>query len=1076
MDDSNFKIEDIKIETAEDYQTQSEINDLRQHANKIIQGIKKLDTTDAHRAIWELFQNAVDLSKDCHVKIKLTENTLEFSHNGEPFTPMTLDCLFKQVSSKTLEEKKIEHDAADPVGQYGTGFMTTHIFGKELVIDGALIKGDGYITLNRFIINRFTENWKELAWRIRELKKDVSSLLAREEINQPPFPDTTFTYKTSTKPNHDYAVATIASLRMILPYVMTLNSKLNSVSVTDMDGNITVYKKGETYENNGLHIRPININYEKQEVCYLQAEEEKIVIILPVKPDLSTINLDEKLPRLFLYYPLIGTQNFGINFIIHSRNFQPTEPRNGLFLKSDNDLNEKDEKTNRDLLEKASTIIFNFLTTNTNRISNPINLATINFNINNDNNPLLNTYYRELKDKWIGEFKTYALVETTEGNIEPEKALFLNDELLVNTYPNSDENEKCFTAIHEVANQFWKNIPLKNLTKEWTRIINEWNVGTNQIIYIKNIVGKIQESSHLSAFSNSENLKTFYRYLISIGHTGLFNDFKLLPNIKGEFRQLAGKEGLNSSLNLPQMLIEIADVIMPDIPKRHVDPAFKFTLEFSEYSRKNFATDINDHLSKLIGEKAESGTISETVLIKLIEYCKISPSIESTSVPNQLMKLISKYYNRVEDLIELPTVKDDDLDLRVPQRRLLRMFLNDISKKETSWVAENLDLLKNVISLGSGYADYEEMFQTVAVFPNQLNELNLQSYLSIDENIPKDIKDLYDKVVKPGRPIRANLVQDGFEDDLKNKQKKTVKELAEKIEGALFDEQNQYSINDHPFKKEILEIIEKIKDPASGYGKYFKLIFSKRSGILVELADGEDTFSILSLEPRKIKKLAQLGNNPDFETIVKLGEDALNRQRQESATFEYKRHIGTRIEAVIRERLSHIVGMRITKPDLNEALTDFSAVDEQVGQDIVIYLGDDPIYYIEVKSRWAEGTPFRISKRQTIRAFDHPDNYSLVTVDMLKSILQNKYKVTDISEIEDVIKVNNDIGNKLDGNLITQYIDSENAETFHIDGDFRTYIPQSYVDTGTTFKVFEDYIINVLQKKYENESNQRTST
>ncbi len=150
---------------------------MKQHADKIIQGIKKLDINDANRAIWELFQNAVDLSYKCHVNIKLTDGTLIFIHNGEPFTAMTLDCLFKQVSSKTLEEKKLVYDESDPVGQYGTGFITTHAFGKEVMINGALLKGCGYVPLNNFVIDRSTDNWKELAKRIRTLKKEVASLL-----------------------------------------------------------------------------------------------------------------------------------------------------------------------------------------------------------------------------------------------------------------------------------------------------------------------------------------------------------------------------------------------------------------------------------------------------------------------------------------------------------------------------------------------------------------------------------------------------------------------------------------------------------------------------------------------------------------------------------------------------------------------------------------------------------------------------------------------------------------------------------------------------------------------------------
>src|SRR5688500_16750747 len=90
---------------AELYRLQTQRNDLKQHADKIIQGIKKIGPTHAKRAIWELFQNAVDLSLHCEISISVSENGLVFAHNGVPFNMHTLDCLFTQVSSKTLTEK-----------------------------------------------------------------------------------------------------------------------------------------------------------------------------------------------------------------------------------------------------------------------------------------------------------------------------------------------------------------------------------------------------------------------------------------------------------------------------------------------------------------------------------------------------------------------------------------------------------------------------------------------------------------------------------------------------------------------------------------------------------------------------------------------------------------------------------------------------------------------------------------------------------------------------------------------------------------------------------------------------------
>ena len=53
---------ETQVSRADLYKCKTQRNDLKQHADKIIQGIKKIGPNHAKRAIWELFQNAVDLS------------------------------------------------------------------------------------------------------------------------------------------------------------------------------------------------------------------------------------------------------------------------------------------------------------------------------------------------------------------------------------------------------------------------------------------------------------------------------------------------------------------------------------------------------------------------------------------------------------------------------------------------------------------------------------------------------------------------------------------------------------------------------------------------------------------------------------------------------------------------------------------------------------------------------------------------------------------------------------------------------------------------------------------------------
>jgi hypothetical protein len=116
-----------------DAERESKEADLKQHADKLVRGFENIDNSSYNRAVWELVQNACDLSNECKVIIDYSKNGFSFTHNGKPFTSATLISLIKQVSSK--------YDG-DEVGKFGTGFITTHAFGRKFKINSLLdVKG-----------------------------------------------------------------------------------------------------------------------------------------------------------------------------------------------------------------------------------------------------------------------------------------------------------------------------------------------------------------------------------------------------------------------------------------------------------------------------------------------------------------------------------------------------------------------------------------------------------------------------------------------------------------------------------------------------------------------------------------------------------------------------------------------------------------------------------------------------------------------------------------------------------------------------------------------------------------------
>lgn len=1035
---------------ADFYTKESELNDMKQHADKIIQGIKALTEKDGDRAIWELFQNAVDLSEHCEVTIKLTEEFLSFQHNGEPFVPKTLDCLFKQVSSKTLEEKKMEFDDEDPVGQYGTGFLTSHSFGKVVEIDGALKKNEGFVPLQRFRLDRTSDNWRTLGEKLSDLKQNVSELLITPAILGQENPKTIFRFFSESKTNGKRAVRAMASLRLILPYVMTLNNRLEKVKVIQKDGSVNVFTKKALLQEGIVWKSIIQINQEEQHISFLKSEDKRVTVILPFGQEYQAFDFDQRLPRLFLFYPLIGTQSFGANYLIHSRNFLPTEPRDGLHLSLENEDNLIETKANRILLKEATNLIFDFIQHHSSRVLNPVKLAQINFNLDSEDDSL-NEYFVELKKQWTDRFTDFPLVETLDGNKKPRDSVFFKRELF--------ESEEAFDAIYKLTSKFHKNITKKHLSEEWTKNVDEWDIEGIKRIGFEELADSISEIGRLEEFEIND-LISFYNFIIKEEKEELFNTYQLLPNINGDFRLLSG---LNKTIRLSQELIDIADVIQPDISQRLVNDKFALSLPLEEYTRKIYIMEINSEINQKIHDDTQISEIKDDFRDALIQLCSVVVSEDSKGKSVIVIQKICEFYELEYQSILLDQAKEDELDIRTAKKKLVRAFLQDMSVQEPLWVKENLEFLKEVID-NCKYDDYKQSLGNISVFPNQLYELKLQEMLFIDKDIPDDIKEMYNKVVKPSYEIKTSLVHSEFQSLLKNPNTKTVKDLTSKIEDNFYDSfVLEGSLDDNPFKPEILEVIglfkaksEEDKVRAKEYKSFYPRTSENKSKILVTLADGENTFSILSLDNNKIARLGALAQNPEeLEKILNLGEDALKVQKQKAAEFKHKHKIGTHIEAVLRNGLTSII------PDNIKAIVK----EEQDGQDIIIQIEEKNVFYIEVKSRWLENSPIRMSKNQTLRANSEKDRYALCSVDMVGYDGDNKYDVQGVEEIKSVTRFNIDIGDEVK-HLIEVLSQTIEKDEIHLDGDYRTYIPHKYTQEGKTLQEFENYLIKFLKKSH----------
>lgn len=125
--ESKEQLDEASLER-EKQRTESEARDIIHDINRLYTFPEDKKT----RWIWELLQNAKDVAKPegITVTVRLTQDKLEFSHDGKPFETKHLLALLYKTSTKSLNGE------GGTTGKYGTGFVTTHILNKKLTIQG----------------------------------------------------------------------------------------------------------------------------------------------------------------------------------------------------------------------------------------------------------------------------------------------------------------------------------------------------------------------------------------------------------------------------------------------------------------------------------------------------------------------------------------------------------------------------------------------------------------------------------------------------------------------------------------------------------------------------------------------------------------------------------------------------------------------------------------------------------------------------------------------------------------------------------------------------------------------------
>lgn len=329
--------------------------------------IKNNPERSKKRLIWELIQNAKDVKNKfgkVSIRIILTDNALEFQHNGDPFSLSDFIGLVQQTSSKDSQ------NAEGQTGKFGTGFVSTYLLSDIIDICGvANIEG-------RF--RRFTATLDRSAQTSEELAKcfiydaklvdnifsnaDKGDWVADYESRREDQFDTCFTYRLVTEGRKLYAKAGVEDLVNTLPLTLVNQPSIRSVEVIS-DGMAVRYSCDQEEVDNGVpHHVKVLINRNGEDDVRWFYTFRKDGVRLTVETDVGGKNIIPTMPetpKLLRDFPLIGSNMFYFPYYLNGEHFYPTEDRDGLYLNGalENNL---PAISNRTILETAVEIAIEF--------------------------------------------------------------------------------------------------------------------------------------------------------------------------------------------------------------------------------------------------------------------------------------------------------------------------------------------------------------------------------------------------------------------------------------------------------------------------------------------------------------------------------------------------------------------------------------------------------------------------------------------------------------------------------------------------------------------------------------------
>ncbi|WP_426694015.1 sacsin N-terminal ATP-binding-like domain-containing protein [Alistipes shahii] len=1048
------------------------------YCNKIRKGLEDLDEKSGERALWELVQNARDMSSEARIKIELTENSIIFLHHGEPFDYTSFRALVKQDSSK-------DRNGADQVGQYGTGFMTTHAFNRLVYVNGPFVVKTGkdtikgYVQVKNFELDRTLVDTADGPIKMKEQLEKVKQFWKGDLLDEISDDTTSFRYDLTPLQVDDVSTQLSSAIRL-MPFVLVINSHIKEVEIYNhLTNEHFSLRKSESQlrnplENKGWQVvteEVLLVNHvtNKGQKCFacksLQSDKKDIVVIPPF-PDSCGVPTD--IPSLFLWFPLLGTEAFGVNFIFHSKRFYPVEKRNNIMLPGSTIIKREKGKENSAILKDMTEVVFSYFAKDENAMTLTRQMCEVSFP-KTDEDEITRKFYEEMQSLWnthIPNWKIlpingdyYAITDTSVkllhrdfySQLKPEqKAEY---EPILTTY----------ALLPKRADGQSYLMPSTDLIA-WSETIDRWDCKRDSefFITVTDVCQAIQ--------TKSNDLHSFLKLMKDSGNEAVMKDYALLPNRAGELRK---KSELYHAVFMTSEVYELVRVVMGDDSKKLYDPAYLDVCEVNPYSQSDLQRAIASTMgiwraSALINQ--EKTALTDEQLTAMITFCSASYLPEFNNIRGRMMPLIAKFYGkdfRILSIIKFKEEKEEDF-YSATFNLLLDYTLFLLNQKDAIWVNANKDWLKSFLIeySPSTNEEHKKRLDDYGILPNQKGKLCLMKDLHKNNGVPSEMATIYLSIF--GSDLHESWIDADFE-NIVSLTEDRPEDIAKTIEGSLVSDMKQEP-QDRKFEKIVRTIILNIAE-SKDWEEWFGQINDKKATYTFSMKSGKaqkSLFSLMDIEDDNLARLAKLSETGNIESML----DKMERQQEleygNKARFNHLHAIGKHIEDVLREKIGLDL-VQVENPTRTES--DTITEDVQDGQDIIIRVKKgvewNDVFYVEVKSKWNFTEPAHMSTRQVRMAALHPDEYALCCVDL------RKHKDEDLARLpaETIIvctRVKMGIGNILNPMVkaILEADDRSDDEQIKI-SEYRSNMGAKIFEIGEPLEVLLDTIENKIKTLIE---------